>query len=98
MAELDNSGKIYLGILELEDILHREMKVNISEAYKKRTKMFNSNLNVKDLITAMNIWVLAAFGYYAYILKWKYQNLKDEKVYYVAWGAYTLKQSWTSSI
>lgn len=55
MRAPDGIGHRYLGTLELDGILDREVKVKISKANTKRVKMvLKSNLNAKTFITTMN--------------------------------------------
>lgn len=46
----------HLGVLELDNILHREMKDKTITVYFKRVKLFlKSKLDSRNLVTAFNI-------------------------------------------
>lgn len=53
VSDSDANRYNYLGILELDDILHTEMKEKIKETNLK------SNMNARNLVTAMNMWAVA---------------------------------------
>lgn len=73
IGEPNGSGYGYLGIIEQDDVLHREMKVKVKGVYQKMT--LKPNLNAKSLITAMSIWAAAVVRYSASILKWTKEEI-----------------------
>lgn len=76
IAEPDDSGYKYLGVLEVDDILHREMKEITQKAYKNRLKLIlKSKLNSKNLVHAINIWAVAVIRYGAAIVKWTVEEI-----------------------
>lgn len=71
MGDLKDSGYQYLGILELDNILHREMKVKVTTTYLMHFKLLlKSKLNAKNFVAAFKIWVVAVVRYIVPILKW----------------------------
>lgn len=78
MSDPDEDGYKYLGILELDDILHSEMKVKIKESYLKRLKLLlRSKLHARNLITAINIWAVAVIRYGAAIVNWTQAEIDE---------------------
>ena len=75
ILETDDGGYKYLGILELDDIMHKEMKEKVKTTYLKRLKLvLKSKLNSRNLINAINTWAVAVVRYSAGIVNWT----KDE--------------------
>lgn len=75
ILETDNGGYKYLGILELDDIMHKEMKEKVKTTYLKRLKLIlKSKLNSRNLINAINTWAVSVVRYSAGIVNWT----KDE--------------------
>ena len=69
MSEPDENGYKYLGILEYDKILHKQMKEKVTSCYFKRLKLIlKSKLNSKNLIEGINSWVVAVVRYSAAIL------------------------------
>ena len=59
-----DGGYKYLGILELDDIMHKEMKEKVKTTYLKRLKLvLKSKLNSTNLINAINTWAVAVVPY-----------------------------------
>ena len=74
---LDNEGYKYLGILESNAILHKEMKEMVSKEYVWRVKkVLKSQLHGKFSIQAINTWAVPLVRYGAGILNWTAQELK----------------------
>ena len=66
----------YLGILELDDILHDKMKANIADAYFNRLGLLlKSKLNSRNLITGINSWAVPVVRYSAGILNWNKEEI-----------------------
>ncbi|XP_014781114.1 uncharacterized protein LOC106876884 [Octopus bimaculoides] len=61
MEDQDDDGYQHLGILELGNILHKEMKDKFIAAYFKRFKLLlKSKLNSRNHVTAISIWDVAS--------------------------------------
>ena len=76
MKEVDANGYTYLGILELDEIKEREMKIKITAAYKRRLKLILiSKFNSKNKIQAINTWAFTLLRYGAKIINWKVNEL-----------------------
>lgn len=68
----------YLGIQQNRGIPHTALKAEFSNAYKVRlTKLLNSKLNAKNLITAINSWAVPSLIYTFGILKWSETDLDN---------------------
>ena len=75
MKEIDAEGYKYLGILQFDDILHKQMKDRIVEEYLRRVKkLCRSALYSGNLMSALNSWAVAVVRYSAGIVDWN----KDE--------------------
>ncbi|XP_063689225.1 uncharacterized protein LOC134822247 [Bolinopsis microptera] len=69
--ELEDEGYKYLGILEANDILHKEMKALVTKEYIRRVKkVFKSQLHGRNSIQAINTWAVPVIRYGAGILSW----------------------------
>lgn len=67
----------YLGIEHLS-INHTDMKLKFKQQYIKRvTKMLNTKLNGKNLITAINSWAIPALTYSSGVIKWSQTDLDE---------------------
>ncbi len=74
---LDDEGYKYLGILEANNILHKDMKVLVTKEYIRRIKkVLKSQLHGKFIIRAINTWAVPVVRYGAGILDWTTQELK----------------------
>ena len=77
MKELDENGYKYLGVLEGEDIMHREMKKKVKEEYLRRVKLVaRSRLYAGNLIKGINAWAVSVVRYSAGVLEWTKKELK----------------------
>ena len=75
MMEPDSDGYKYLGVLELDTILCKEMKIKVKKVYLKRLKLLlKSKLNGRNLFLAINSWAVAVVRYSAAFIDWT----KDE--------------------
>ena len=75
MGDPDDEGYKYLGVLEIDDILHTSMKENVRSTYLKRLKLvLKSKLNAKNLILAINTWAVSVIRYSAGILNWNKED------------------------
>ena len=71
IPEVEDGGYKYLGILEVDYILHQEMKTKVRNEYTRRIKrLIASSLNSKNLVTAINTWAIPVIRYGAGILDW----------------------------
>ena len=74
---LDDEGYKYLGVLEANTILHKEMKELVTKEYVWRVKkVLRSQLHGKFSIQAINTWAVPVVRYGAGILNWTAQDLK----------------------
>ena len=77
MKGVNEEGYKYLGIVELDGIKEKEMKERFTKEYKRRIKLvLKSNLNSRNAISAINIWVVAVMRYGAEIVKWTKEELE----------------------
>ena len=78
IPELESDkGYKYLGILEANDIMHTEMKVEIQKEYYRRVRQLTSSkLNGENTIRAIHSRAVSLVRYSAGILKWTKDELK----------------------
>ena len=78
IPELESDkGYKYLGILEVDDLMHTKMKDKIKEEYYSRVKQLTSlNLSGGNTIRAINSRAVSLVRYSAGILKWTKDELK----------------------
>ena len=68
----------YLGILQADDIKHKQVKKNILSKYNKRVrKILKSKLNGGIIIKAINSWAVPVVRYTAGIMDWTQAELED---------------------
>ena len=76
MIEPDEDGYKYLGILELDDIMAKEMKEKVRTSFFKRLKLLlRSKLNAKKLFLAINSWAVAVIRYAASVIDWTQEDI-----------------------
>ena len=81
IAEVEDSGYKYLGVLQECDVKHREMKKMVAAEYLKRVKaVARSKLYSNNLFRAFNSWAVSVVRYSAGILDWRVQELKEMDV------------------
>ena len=74
-----------MGIIEVEEIQHQEMKEKINKEYIKRLKaMLKSKLNSGNTVKATDTWAVPVIRYSASIVDWKklrtkQHGLEDQK-------------------
>ena len=57
LKEVDQEG--YLGVLQLDKTMNKEMKENIGNEYITRVKLnCKSNLNAGNFISGLNAWAI----------------------------------------
>ena len=75
---LDEEGYKYLGVLEANTILHREMKELVTKEYVWRVKkILKTQLHGKFTMQAINTWAVPLVRYGAGILNWTAQELRS---------------------
>ena len=75
----------YLGVIESCNIKHNEMKVLAMEKFKKKLKnvlnfRLKSELNSKNIMTAINEYVTPVLSYTFGIVNWTEQDIKDADI------------------
>ena len=74
---LEESYK-YLGVLQAEDVKHRQVKKQTSAEYTNRVrKILKSKLNGGNTIQAINNWAVPVIRYTAGIVDWTIAELED---------------------
>ena len=78
MGEPDANGYKYLGVLELDKILCKQMKIKVKECYMKRLKLIlKTKLNGRNLFQAINSWAVAVVRYSAAFIGWTKEETKE---------------------
>ena len=68
----------YLGILQADDIKHKQVRKKILSEYNKRVrKILKSKLNSGYIIKAINSWAAPVVRYTAGIIDWTQTELED---------------------
>ena len=71
----------YLGVIESSNIKHNEMKTMALEKFKKKLKnVLKSELNSKNIMTAINEYVTPVLSYTFGIVNWTEQDIKDADI------------------
>ena len=61
----------YLGLQQNLKIDHSQLKIKFHDEYRKRvTKIVNTKLSGKNLITAINTWAIPSLTYSFGVVKW----------------------------
>ena len=69
MREVNLDGYKYLGVLQLDSIMNREMKEKVKSEYIRRVKkLLRSQLNGGNVIAGMNTWAVGITRYGAGVL------------------------------
>ena len=77
MKTISEDGYKYLGILESDKLMEKEMKEKVKKEYKRRLRLIlRSKLNGKNKIQAINSWAVALIRYGAGILDWTIEEMK----------------------
>jgi hypothetical protein len=77
IGDPEESGYKYLGVLELDVILDKQMKDNIKSEYNKRLRLLlKSKLNSRNLFTAINAWAVAVVRYSGGVVSWTKDELE----------------------
>ena len=68
----------YIWVLQLDNIMNREMKESIGNEYTRRVRLIcKSNLNAGNVISGMNDWVIGVMRYSGAIIDWTKEELQD---------------------
>ena len=77
----ENEGYKYLGVLESDEVLHKEMKEKLrTEYYRRVRKVFQSKLNVGNVVNvvkAVNTWAISLLRYSAAFVDWTRAELSE---------------------
>lgn len=68
----------YLGILETDEIKHKEMKNNLTKEYLRicrLRKLLQSKLNRVNVVNAISTWPVLVFRYSAPFVSWTWTEL-----------------------
>ena len=77
IKEIDEGGYKYLGVLEAEVILEKEMKERLKGEYFRRVKLLlRSKLYGGNVIKGINSWAVSVIRYTAGIIEWTKRELK----------------------
>ena len=78
MKEVDENGYKYLGVLQSDKVMNREMKGKISKEYMRRVKLLaKSELYAGHLVQGINAWAIGVVRYSAGVLDWSQGELKQ---------------------
>ena len=71
-------GYKYLGVMEADVMLHRQMKEKVKKEHLQRVrKVAQSKLYRGNLIQAINTWAVSLIRYAGGIIEWTKQELKE---------------------
>ena len=71
MKKMDENGYKYLGILEYNQAMEKEMKTIFRKEYIRRLKIvLKPKLNGRNKILAINIWAVPLLRYSGRIIRW----------------------------
>ena len=74
----EGDGHKYLGMLEVDEVKHTEMKEIVTKEYIRRVrKILRSKLNGGNTINAINVRAVAVIRYGAGIIKWTKEELRN---------------------
>ena len=78
LGDPDAAGYKYLGVLELDVMLCKEMKNKVKDVYLKRLRLLlKSRLNGRNLFSAINSWAVAVIRYSAAFVGWTQDEMKQ---------------------
>jgi hypothetical protein len=81
MKEVDENGYKYLGVLQTEEVMDKEMKRRVREEYLRRVRLLaKSKLNAGNLVQGINAWAVGVVRYSAGILEWTKEELREMDV------------------
>ena len=98
IQEIDDNGYKYLGILQCDGTMEREMKERVQDEYYRRLRLLlKSKLNGGNLIKGINAWAVSIVRYSAGVVSWTKKELKlmDKKTRFklTMAGAFHMKSS-----
>ena len=77
MKGLEEEGYKYLGILEIDNVKHKEMKEQLKREYIRRVgSILKSKLKGGNIIQAINVRAVSIIRYGAGIINWRVDALK----------------------
>lgn len=77
MRSMEETGYKYLGVVEMDQIMEKEMKDKVRSEYFRRLKLvLKTKLNGRNKIQAINTWVVAILRYGGGIIHWTTEELK----------------------
>ena len=78
MREVNLDGYKYLGVLQSDSIMNRQMKEKVKSKYNRSVKkLLRSKLNGGNVIAGMNAWAVGIIRYRAGALAWTKEELKS---------------------
>ena len=78
MKEVDQEGDKYLGVLQLDKIINKEMKERIENEYIRRVKLIcQSNLNSGNFISCMIAYAIGVIMCIGGIIDWTKTELQN---------------------
>ena len=78
MREVNLDRYKYLGVLQIDSIMNREMKEKVKNKYIRRVKKsLRSQLNRGNIMAGMNAWAMGTIRYGAGVLDWMKEELKS---------------------
>ena len=81
MKDVDQEGYKYLGILQTDVMMTKEMKKKVRDEYFRRLKLLlKSQLYAGNLIAGINAWAIGIVRYTAGVLEWTKKELKQMDV------------------
>jgi len=77
IKEIEEGGYKYLGVLEADMILEKEMKTRLRKEFFRRIRLLvRSKLYSGNMIKGMNAWAVSVIRYTAGIIEWTKKELK----------------------
>ena len=78
MREVNHEEYKYLGVLQFDFIMNREIKKKVTREYIRRVKkLIRSQLNGGIVIAGINTWAVGIIGYEAGMLDWTKEESKS---------------------
>ena len=78
IKEIEEGGYKYLGVLEAEMILEKEMKAKLKSEFFRRVKLLvKSKLYSGNMVKGINAWAVSVIRYTAGIIEWTKKELRD---------------------
>ena len=78
MKDVDQDGYKYLGVLQTDVMMTKEMKKKVRDEYFRRLKLLlKSQLYAGNLIAKINAWAIGIVRYTAGVLEWTKKELKQ---------------------